>query len=75
MIDIPWKQAVQRVEYKLIIEFLLYSTLSYNKPLLCLILSSAKQQGFRYYRIFPLSKRLDYIKNQAGPFRKAGRLH
>jgi len=72
MIGIPWKEAVKRVEYKLILGFLLYSTLSSNKPLLCFILSSAKQGVFCYNRIYLLSARLDFIKNQAGPFRRAG---
>ena len=59
MIGIPWKEAVKRVEYKLILEFVLYSTLSSNKPLLCFILSSAKQGVFRHKRIYPVSARLD----------------
>jgi len=67
MIGIPWKEAVKRVEYKLILEFLLYSTLSSNKPLLCLILSSAKQGVFHYKGIYPLSAVLDFIKNQPAP--------
>jgi len=72
MIGIPWKEAVKRVEYKLILEFLLYSTLSSNKPLLCFILSSAKQGVFRYKGICPVSARLDFIKNPAGSFRQTG---
>lgn len=75
MIGLPWKEAVKRVEYKLILEFLLYSTLSSNKPLLCLILSSAKQGVFRYKGNYPFSERLDFIKKTAGPFRRAGRVH
>lgn len=67
MIGIPWKEAIKRVEYKLILEFLLYSTLSSNKPLLCHILSSAKQGVFNYKGIYPLSARLDFIKTKPAP--------
>jgi hypothetical protein len=72
MIGIPWKEAVQRVEYKLIFEFLLYFTLSSNKPLLCFILSSAKQGVFRHNWMYPLLRKIIFHKNQAGSFRQTG---
>jgi len=66
MIGIPWKEAVKRVEYKLILGFLLYSTLSSNKPLLCLILSSAKQGIFHNIKVYPLAGTLASIKPGRG---------
>jgi hypothetical protein len=75
MIGIPWKEAVKRVEYKLILEFLLYSTLSSNKPLLCFILSSAKQGVFCYNWMYSLSVRLNLIKTKPAPSARPARRH
>jgi hypothetical protein len=59
MIGIPWKEAVKRVNYKLILEFLLYSTLSSNKPPALFNLILCKVGVFLNDSIYTLSARSD----------------